>query len=147
MIRRQKSILKEEIKEPKQSEKFSDSYDVAKFVGSMHNRKLEKILGNDFILAKLDDKEKKFVEEIFKLAVKFENFIEDDETAYKVFDSLIKEARIVVILARNRQDNWLVKNILKISEELDNNEQLTELKHDRSIVGKLKKAFGKKDED
>jgi hypothetical protein len=135
------------IEQPKQSDKFSDAYDVAKFTGVMHNEKLKRILGNDYVLAKLDEKEKKFVEEMFKLATKFEDFIEHEETAKRVFDTLMKEAHIIVILARNRSDNWLVKNILNIREETEDQEQLMELKHDKSLLGRIKKSFNRRQED
>lgn len=91
---------------------FDDINDVIKFVLTIHDKSLKKFVSSDILMFQPEDKDIEFIREQFKVASQLKIFIPDTTEARKVYNMIIDDIRLIIILKRNREKNFILGALL-----------------------------------
>lgn len=119
-----------------ENQEFYSQHDIYKFIATVDSR-IKKEVGSDFVLAKLEDKDKEYVVEMVGNAFSMKGLIDGmlrrinenhkDRTKIKligerIFDNLMTKVYMIVLLNRNVDKNYIMKIIGESREDVEDEE-------------------------
>lgn len=103
--------MKELTKETLKIDRFEDQNDVKKFLATVDSNLLQSKVGVDFTLAKLEPKQREFIIEQTKIAFILKRHVPDITIGNNIFDMIMAENYMMVVLHRNLDKNSLLEII------------------------------------
>lgn len=102
---------------------IATEYDVVKFVGTVHSQiKKENLITEDFKLAKFNEQEQEYILEQTKDAHIIRTIIKQaygEKQAQEIYNILTIQPQLLAILKVNTEKNFLVKAILKTTQQTE----------------------------
>ena len=95
---------------------MDDQYDVALFASSIHAIGLEGV-SSDFVLGEPTPAQRVYITEMYKIAIIFKNVLPNKDIGDRVFRTIMADANMHIILARNKPTNSLLQWILGVPKE------------------------------
>lgn len=120
---------------------FSDNADIVRHATKIHTN--ETGMSEDYPLARMDDKKKKFIIQAHKIADSINDFIIDKEVAKDTAKIVRREANHIIIMERNNPNNWLLRKVFGRTYVDDMDKEQDE-QNQGLIAGAMNGLFGKK---
>lgn len=135
---RKEDILPPEKKESKEA--WNDRLEAVQFLTRVYSRFRDKgeRISSDFVLARLDERQRNFIIESTKQAFALRRQIPDRDVANRMFDTIMVESMMLAILHRNIERNTLMNIVGGVREEEDNSVAVKQ----ESVLDALKSKIG-----
>lgn len=117
--------------------KLKDIHEIAQHTTQVHHARLKKILSDDYVMARLSDQEREYVTDSFAFAMQYRNIIPHETTANETFNMIMDHVNGLVIMSRNRGDNYLLKLIFEHAMATEDEDRIRELERSDSPEGFL----------
>lgn len=127
------------MREREMSDYSVDVYDLFAYVTKKHNDKTS--LSETFVLADLDDRERRFIREQSLVAESWKKFIKSTEFADDGFDFLMKDLTNLARLSIGKQGR-----VINSWADFFTSQRETETRKDTGFFEGLKRIFGKSEE-